>query len=85
MIQKTLENTAQLAKAVVKTLLRRHLKSRFLMLGHPRLNEVVATETYFSNKIFIEGYWCAQVFVGLIFRKITVIAMKTESEYAEAY
>ena len=54
-IQKTLENKTQLAKAVVSTLLRRHLKSRFLMLRHPRLNEVVATDTYFSNTKSIEG------------------------------
>ena len=31
-IQNTLENTTQLAKAVINTPLRRHLKSRFLML-----------------------------------------------------
>ena len=46
-IKKTLENTTQLAKAVINTPLRRHLKSRFLMLRHPRLNEVIATDTYF--------------------------------------
>ena len=63
-IQKTLDNTTQLAKAVVKTLFRRHLKSQFLMLRHPRLNEVVATDTYFSNTRAIEGYWFAQVFIG---------------------
>ena len=55
------------------------------MLRHPRLNEVVATDTYFSNPRSIEGYWCAQVFVGLTSRRITVIGMKTESEFAEAY
>ena len=84
-IQKTLENTTQLAKAVVNTPLRRHLKSRFLMLRHPRLNEVVATDTYFSSTKSIEGYTCAQVFVGLTSRRITVMGMKTESDFAEAY
>ena len=77
-IQKTLENTTQLAKAVVNTLLRQHLKSCFLMLRHLRLNEVVATDNYFSNTRSIEGYWCAQVFVGLTSRRITVIGMKTD-------
>ena len=45
----------------------------------------MATDTYFSSTRSIEGYWCAQVFVGLTSRRITVIGMKTESEFAEAY
>ena len=84
-IRKTLENTTQLAKAVINSPMRRHLKSRFLMLRHKRLNEVIATDTYFSSTKSIEGYWCAQVFVGLTSRRITVIGMKTESEFKDAY
>ena len=84
-IKKILENTTQLAKAVINTLLKRHLKSRFLMLRHPRLNEVVATDTYFVGTKFMEGYYCLQVFVGLTSRRITVIGMKTESEFTDAY
>ncbi len=84
-IKRTLENTTQLAKAVVHSPLRRHLKSRFLMLRHPRLNEVVATDTYFSSVKSIEGYECSQVFVGLTSRRITVIGMKSKSEFPEAY
>ena len=48
-IKKTLENTTQMAKAVISSLLRRHLKSRFLMLRHRRINEVIATDTYFLS------------------------------------
>ena len=55
-IRKTLENTTQLAKAVINTPLKRHLKSRLLMLRHPRFNEVVATDTYFAGSTTIEGY-----------------------------
>jgi hypothetical protein len=33
-----------------------HLKSRFQMLRHKRLNEVIATDTYFANEKSIEGY-----------------------------
>jgi hypothetical protein len=29
--------------------MRRHIKSRFQMLRHKRLNEVIATDTYFAN------------------------------------
>ena len=84
-ISKMLENTTQLAKAIVHSPMRRHLKSRFLMLRHKHLNEVIATDTYFANTRSIEGYWCAQVFVGLTSRRITVIGMKTESEFTDAY
>jgi hypothetical protein len=35
--------------------MRRHLKSRFQMLRHKRLNEVNATDTYFSS-IFYKVY-----------------------------
>jgi hypothetical protein len=30
--------------------MRRHLKSQFQMLRHKRLNEVIATDTYFANE-----------------------------------
>jgi guanylate kinase len=30
--------------------MRLHLKSRFQMLRHKRLNEVIATDTYFANE-----------------------------------
>jgi hypothetical protein len=45
------------------------------MLRHKRLNEVIATDTYFANEKSMEGYHCAQVFFG----------MKTESEFADVY
>ena len=77
-------NTTQLAEAVINTPLK-GLKSRFLMLRHPRLNEVVATNTYFAGTKSIEDYHCSQVFVGLTYRRITVIGMRTESEFANAY
>ena len=84
-IKKTLDNTTQLAKATIDSPLRRHLKSRFLMLRHNRLNEVISTDTYFSDVRSIEGYTCAQVFVGLNSRRITTIGMKTESDFPKAY
>jgi transcriptional regulator with PAS, ATPase and Fis domain len=37
--------------------------SRFQMLRHKRLNEVIATGTYFANETIIEGYHCEQVFL----------------------
>jgi hypothetical protein len=38
-------------------------QSRFQMLRHKMLNEVIATDTYFANEKSIEGYHCAQVFL----------------------
>ena len=55
------------------------------MLRHSRLNEVVATDTYFVSTRPIEGYHCLQIFVGLTSRRITVIEMKTESKFSDTY
>jgi hypothetical protein len=51
------------------------------MQRHKRLNEVIATDTYFANEKSIEGYHCAQVFFGMISKIMYVTAMKTESEF----
>jgi hypothetical protein len=48
-IQHTLRQTTQLAKSTIHYPMRLHLKSRFRMLRHKSLNEVVATGTYFEN------------------------------------
>jgi hypothetical protein len=65
--------------------MRRHLKSQFQMLRHKRLNEVIATDTYFANEKSIEGYHCAQVFYGMTSKMLYVAGMKTESEFADVY
>jgi hypothetical protein len=55
------------------------------MLRHNRLNEVIATDTYFANEKSIEGYHCAQVFFGMTSKMLYVAVMKTESEVADIY
>ena len=80
-IQETLRRTTQLAKSVIRQPMRKHLLSRFQMLRRPRLNEIVATDTYFSPITLLEGYNCAQVFVGLSSRIMETRGMTTESEY----
>jgi len=84
-ISKTLENTTQLAKATIHSPMRRHMRSRFQQLRKPRLNEIVATDTYFSSVKSIEGYHCSQLFFGCTSKTIDVYGMKTESEFVEAY
>jgi hypothetical protein len=84
-IQYTLRQTTQLAKSTIHHPMRHHLKSRFQMLRHKRLNEVIATDTYFANEKSIEGYHCARVFFGKASKMLYVAGMKTESEFAGAY
>jgi hypothetical protein len=62
--QHTLRQTTQLAKSTIHYPMIHHLKSRFQMLRHKRLNEVISTDTYFANEKSIEEYHCAQVFFG---------------------
>jgi hypothetical protein len=49
-IHHTLRQTTQLAKSTIHYPMRHHLKSRFQMLRHKRLNEVIATDTYYVDK-----------------------------------
>jgi hypothetical protein len=55
------------------------------MLRHKRLNEVIATNIYFTNEKSIEGYRCAQVFIGMTSKIVYVAGMKTDSEFADVY
>jgi hypothetical protein len=84
-IQHTFRQTTQLAKSTIHYPMRRHLKSRFQMLRHKRLNKVIATDTYFANEKSIESYECAHVFFGMTSKMLYVAGMKTESELAEVY
>jgi hypothetical protein len=48
-IQHTLTQTIQLDKSTIHHHMQRDLKSRFQMLRQKRINEVIATDTYFAN------------------------------------
>jgi hypothetical protein len=80
-IQNTLRQTTQLDKSFIHYPMSRHLKSRFQLLRNKRLNEVIATDTYFACERSIEGYHCAQVFFGMTSKSLFVTGMKTESEF----
>ena len=84
-IQHTLRQTTQFTKSTIYHPMRSHLKSRFQMLRHKRLNEVIATDTYFASEKSIEGYYCAQVFFGMTSKMLHVAGMKTESEFPDVY
>jgi hypothetical protein len=81
----TLRQTTQLAKCTIHYPMGRHLKSRFQMLRHKRLNEVISTCTYFANETSIEGYHYAQVFFGMTSKMLYAAVMKTESEFVDVY
>jgi hypothetical protein len=49
-IQHNLRQTTQLAKFTIHYPMRSNLKRRFKILIHKRLNEVIATDTYFQMK-----------------------------------
>ena len=79
-IQHTLRATTQLAKAIYRGNLRRHVKRRFPHLAH-RLSESVSTDTIFSNcKSAFHGHTCAQVYYGIRSHCINIYGMKTKGE-----
>jgi hypothetical protein len=84
-IQHTLRQITQLAKSTIQYPMRHHLRSRFQILRHKRLNEVIATVIYFANEKSIEGYHCAQVFFGMTSKILYVAGMETESEFTDVY
>ena len=55
------------------------------MLRRKRLNEVVATDTLFSDVTSVEGYTCSQVFFGCSSRIVEVYGMKSKSEFPDVY
>jgi hypothetical protein len=65
--------------------MRHHLKSRFQMLRHKSLNEVITTDTYFANEKSIKGYHYAQLFFGMTSEMLYVAGMNIESEFADVY
>ena len=84
-IRNTLHQTTPMAKVIVRFPLRIHFKSRFQILRKKRLNEVVATDIYFSSTKSLEGFWCSQVFYGTHSKFINVQSMHTESEFPDAF
>jgi hypothetical protein len=84
-IKHTLRQTTELDKSTIHYPMRIHIKSRFQMLRHKRLNEVIAADKYFANEKSIEGYQCAQVSFGMTSKMLYVVGMKTESDFADVY
>ena len=80
-IKNTIRATTQFATNIASFPLKRHFKSRFPALNVRRINEPVATDTFFSTVPAIGGATCAQIFVGLVSKYTRVYPMHTESEF----
>ena len=84
-VRKTLEATTQLAKTYLRFPMRCHVQARFPQLNRVRLQETVATDTYFANSRGVTGSTCAQVYYGLLSHMINVYGMQRENEAPDTY
>ena len=78
--RKTLENTTQLAALSTWGNMKQHLKSLYPWANKLRINETVATDTYFADTTDVSGATCSQVFYGLTSHNINAYGMKSENE-----
>ena len=90
-IQKTLENTTQFCRQDTRFPLRKHFKTRFPAANVNRLNEVVATDTFFSDLPAFDdgilghgGTTEVQLFCGTTSLFASVHPMKSESDMPNA-
>ena len=86
-IQATLKNATQWFKAEGRLPLRRHFKTRFPAANVSRLNEVVATDTFFSNiEAFDDGQpshggtTMLQIYTGVTSHFTQVFPMRSEAQ-----
>ena len=85
-IKKTLKNTTQLAKMIIRNPMRKHVKSRAPHLNVHRIKETVSTDPIFVNtKSVSHGFSCAQVFYGLTSHCIDIYGMKRKGEFPTVY
>src|SRR5687767_3814857 len=82
-IEKTMKATTQLADNQVQLPMRMHFKSRFPALNVRRLNEVYATDTFFSSVKALGGFNMAQLYVGKTSTFTEFYGMKTENQMSE--
>ena len=85
-VKKTLENTTQLGKMIVRYPLRRHIKARFKWANITRINETVSTDPLFANvRSVYHGYTGAQVYYGHTTHNINVYGIRSKGEFGKTY
>ena len=84
-MEDTFKATTQLDKAVVCLPMRRHYKSWFPALNVRRLDDIVATDTFYASTPAHDGSTCAQLFVGKSSYFTQVFGMKSESQFPSRF
>lgn len=84
-IKKTIENTTQMAKTILRFPLRCHIKARNPHLNRRRLNEKVSTDPVFSSHADVTGYSCCQVFYGMASQMINIYGMDSKGQFPDVY
>ena len=84
-IRRTLEQTTQLARLATGLPMRRHVKALFPFLNRKRIDETVATDTFFSSIRDVSGTNCAQIFYGLRSHFMNIYPLKTEADGPQAF
>jgi hypothetical protein len=82
---RTLEQSTQLATIPCGGFLRGHKQALYPFLNRRRLQETVATDTFFAHTRDIIGSLCAQVFYGIHSYYINVYGLRTESDGPAAF
>jgi len=72
-----------MAENHVRLPMRMHFKSRNPALNAKRLNEVFATDTFFSSEKALGGYTMAQLYVGKTSTFTEIFGMKRKSQMSE--
>ena len=85
-IKKTLHATTQMMKMIIRYPMQKHIKLRMPHLNVHRLEEVVSTDTMFSNcRSIYSNHTCAQVFFGLTSHVIDIYGMKSKGRFPNSY
>ena len=81
-VKKTFQLTAQHARTLMATILKKHYKSPFPALNVSRRNEPVDTDTFYSDTPAIDnGSTSAQIFVGTKTLLTDVYGMKSDKQF----
>ena len=76
-VRKTLANTTQLARMIIRHPLRKHIRARFPFLNGRRINEGISTDKLYANCAdVISGYTTAHVFYGMHSTNIQIYGHK---------
>jgi hypothetical protein len=84
-VRQTLMRTTQMAKLSSGIPMRRHFQSLFPFLNRKRIDETVATDTFFASTDDVSGAKCAQIFYGLISHFMNIYSLRTEADGPKAF